>query len=87
VIVSGWSERVDHGPDPSPSESRIRDRTQGILSSGGIHRSAEGLYQSLIGGGSAKRLNLIPSFLRREFVVALGAFKAVFCIVVLRDRQ
>jgi len=80
-------ERIEREPGSSPSESRIRDRTQGTLSSGGIHHSAEGLYQYLIGGGSAKRPNLIPSCLRREFVVAFGAFKAVFRIVVLSNCQ
>jgi hypothetical protein len=34
-----------------------------------------------------KQSNLIPSRLRREFVIAFGAFKSVFRIVVLRERQ
>lgn len=40
--------KIGYEPGPSPSESRIRGRTQGTLSSDGLHRSAEGLCQYLL---------------------------------------
>ena len=39
------------------------------------------------GGGLPKGTNLIPRTLRGKFIIAFGAFKAMFCIVVLRLLQ
>ena len=85
--VGGYrAKRVDHEPDPLPSEFRIRDRTQDTLSCGALHRSAERRYQYSV-QKPTKLQNLVPSCLRREFVIAFRAFKAVFRIIMLRERQ
>ena len=81
-----WMEGVERQPDPWLSESRIRDRTWGILSSGGLHRSAGRTSDKrMIDGIPTKKPNLIPIFLRLEliFTIRVVAFKAVFRAVVL----
>ena len=78
--------KVDHGPYPSRSGSRIRGGTRGTLSKDGPHCSADELYQYWA-GEVARWTDLIPIHRCRKYIATFRTFEAVALVEMLGDRQ